>query len=73
VQLNDVPAGSLNGYWGDVATAVAHEAAGGVRDVILRQSGRAPGEKPGAKTGSEAGIGGAAPNGTKSPTASGRR
>jgi hypothetical protein len=42
VQLNDVPAGTLDGYWGDVATAVAQEAAGGVRDVILRQSGRAP-------------------------------
>ena len=48
VQLNDVPAGSLNGYWGDVATAVAQEAAGGVRDVILRQSGRAPGDQLGA-------------------------
>jgi len=45
VQLNNVPAGSLNGYWGDVAAVVAQEAAGGVRDVILRQSGRAPGEK----------------------------
>jgi hypothetical protein len=42
VQLNNVPAGSLNGYWGDIATAVAQEAAGGVRDVILRQSGRDP-------------------------------
>jgi hypothetical protein len=44
VQLNNVPAGSLDGYWGDVATVVAQEAAGGVRDVILRQSGRTPGE-----------------------------
>jgi hypothetical protein len=42
VQLNNVPAGSLNGYWGDIATVVAQEAAGGVRDVILRQSGRDP-------------------------------
>lgn len=42
VQLNDVPAGTLSGYWGDVATVVAQEAAGGVRDVILRQSGREP-------------------------------
>lgn len=42
VQLNNVPAGSLDGYWGDVATAVAQEAAGGVHDVILRQSGRDP-------------------------------
>jgi hypothetical protein len=45
VQLNNVPAGTLGGYWGDIATAVAQEAAGGVRDVILRQSGRAPGEQ----------------------------
>jgi hypothetical protein len=56
VQLNAVPAGSLNGYWGDVATAVAQEAAGGVRDVILRQSGRTPGEPQGtpAKPGTQA-------------------
>ena len=46
--LNNVPAGTLNGYWGDIATAVAQEAAGGVRDVILRQSGRAPGDQLGA-------------------------
>lgn len=46
VQLNDVPDGTLNGYWGDIATAVAQEAAGGVRDVILRQSGRPEGSPP---------------------------
>ena len=40
VQLNEVPAGSLNGYWGDVAVAVVQEASGGVKDVILTQSGR---------------------------------
>ncbi len=40
VQLNEVPAGSLSGYWGDVAVAVAQEASGGVKDVILTQSGR---------------------------------
>ena len=34
VQLNEVPAGSLNGLWADVAFVVANEAAGGVRDVI---------------------------------------
>jgi hypothetical protein len=34
LQLNEVPAGSLNGLWGDVAFIVANEAAGGVRDVI---------------------------------------
>ncbi len=62
VQLNDVPAGSLNGYWGDVATTVAQEAAGGVRDVILRQSGRAPGDQPRAvKPGTQAATRGASP------------
>ncbi len=44
VQLNDIPAGSLDHYWADVAVVVATEAAGGVNDVISRQSGRAPGE-----------------------------
>jgi len=40
VQLNEVPAGSLDGLWGDVAVAVADEASSGVKDVILTQSGR---------------------------------
>jgi hypothetical protein len=40
VQLNEVPAGSLNGYWGDVAVVVAQEASGGVRDALLTQTGR---------------------------------
>ncbi len=40
VQLNEVPAGTLSGYWGEVATKVAEEASGGVKDVILTQSGR---------------------------------
>lgn len=40
VQLNEIPAGTLNGYWGDVAVVVAQQASGGVRDVILTQSGR---------------------------------
>lgn len=44
VQLNDVPTGTLNGYWGDIALVVATEAAGGLNDVINRQSGREPGE-----------------------------
>jgi hypothetical protein len=34
LQLNEIPAGSLGGLWGDVAFVVASEAAGGVRDVI---------------------------------------
>ncbi len=44
VQLNNIPAGSLDHYWADVAEVVATEAAGGVNDVITRQSGRKPGE-----------------------------
>jgi hypothetical protein len=40
VQLNEVPAGTLDGYWGDVAVAVAKEASAGLKDVILTQSGR---------------------------------
>jgi hypothetical protein len=39
VQLNEVPAGTLDRYWGDVAHVVAQEAAGGVKDVIIQQSG----------------------------------
>jgi hypothetical protein len=40
VQLNEVPTGSLSGYWGDVAATVAQEASNGVKDVILTQSGK---------------------------------
>jgi len=39
VQLNEVPPGTLDRYWGDVAVVVADEAAGGVRDVVLSASG----------------------------------
>lgn len=39
VQLNDIERGSLDVAWGEVATLVAREAAGGVRDVILKQTG----------------------------------
>lgn len=40
VQLNEIPAGTLDRFWGDVAVVVASEAAGGVNDVLKRQSGR---------------------------------
>ena len=39
-QLNEIPAGMLDHYWGDIAVAVATEAAGGLNDVIARQTGR---------------------------------
>ena len=42
VQLNEIPTGTLDHYWGDVAVVVATEASAGVNDVILRQSGRDP-------------------------------
>jgi hypothetical protein len=68
VQLNEIPAGSLDHYWADVAIIVATEAAGGVNDVILRQSGREPGKdgqpgKPGepGKTGEPGKAAAAAP------------
>lgn len=44
VQLNEIPAGTLSHYWGDVAVVVAAEASNGVNDVILRQSGHDPNE-----------------------------
>jgi hypothetical protein len=42
LQLNEVPAGSLNGLWADVAFVVANEAAGGVRDVITNAQAAPP-------------------------------
>ena len=39
VQLNQLPRGTLAGFWADVAVVVAQEAAGGVRDVIRNQTG----------------------------------
>lgn len=44
VQLNEIPAGTLNRYWGDVAVVVATEASSGVNDVIRRQAGHDPNE-----------------------------
>ena len=38
-QLNEIQSGLLDHYWGDIAVVVAKEAAGGVRDVILNQTG----------------------------------
>ncbi len=46
VQLNEVPAGTLDRFWGDVALVVAQEAAGGVKDAIVQQTGRAGAAKP---------------------------
>ncbi|HUB15010.1 MAG TPA: hypothetical protein VMB34_23890 [Acetobacteraceae bacterium] len=38
IQLNEIPAGTLDHYWGDVAVVVATEASGGVNDVIKKQT-----------------------------------
>ena len=38
-QLNEIPAGTLNGFWGDVALVVAEEASGGIRDVVTNAGG----------------------------------
>lgn len=45
VQLNDVPAGTLSHFWGDVASVVAQQAAGGVQEIIQKQRGQ-PGALP---------------------------
>jgi hypothetical protein len=42
LQLNEIPAGSLNGLWADVAFVVAEEAAGGVRDVLANAGSQPP-------------------------------
>lgn len=47
LQLNEVPAGSLNGLWADVAYVVAEEAAGGVRDVLANAGSEAPAPRAG--------------------------
>ena len=59
VQLNEVQPGSLDTYWGEVAVAVATEAAGGVQEVVVQASGRGdpqtPAIKPAAAAGKPAG------------------
>ena len=51
VQLNEVPPGTLDHYWGEVAEVVATEAAGGVHEVVVQSTGRGaqPSAKPGDK------------------------
>jgi hypothetical protein len=53
IQLNEIPAGSLNSFWGDVAVVVAQEAAAGVEEVIQRNTGhdKKPAATPGATSG----------------------
>ncbi|HET6605461.1 MAG TPA: hypothetical protein VFG62_02250 [Rhodopila sp.] len=72
VQLNEIPAGTLDHYWGDVAVVVAAEASNGVNDVIRRQSDREPAsaaqQPPGSASGSAPGSAPGTPPAT-SPTA----
>lgn len=42
-QLNDVPSGTIASYWGDVAVAVAEQAAGGVAEVLAKAGATHPG------------------------------
>jgi hypothetical protein len=37
-QINEVPAGTLDQYWGDIAVAVTDQAAGGIKEIILNQA-----------------------------------
>jgi hypothetical protein len=46
VQLNQIPRGTLDGLWGDVAVVVAQEAAGAVHEVIVKNNGIATPAKP---------------------------
>jgi hypothetical protein len=63
IQLNEIPAGSLNSFWGDVAVVVAQEAAAGVEEVIQRNTGhdKKPAAAPAATGGAPPAAGAAAP------------
>ncbi|MDP9095366.1 MAG: hypothetical protein M3N26_02225 [Pseudomonadota bacterium] len=39
VQLNEVPGGTLDRFWGDVAVVAADQAAGGIKDVLFNAAG----------------------------------
>lgn len=47
-QLNEVPAGRLNGLWGDIAYVAAEEAADGVKTVVANAQGEPPPPAAGA-------------------------
>jgi len=60
LQLNEVPMGVLDRFWGDIAFAAATEAAGGVRTVVANAGGF-PGEPGATETPARAGRGLALP------------
>ena len=49
VQLNEVPGGSLDRFWGDVAVVAAEQAAGGIKDVVFNAAGPRVGAAPAGK------------------------
>ena len=59
LQLNEVPVGVLDRFWGDVAYAAANEAAGGVQTVVRNAGGfpTAPGTTAAAGTAPQPGQG----------------
>lgn len=55
VQLNEVPGGSLDRFWGDVAVVAADQASGGIKDVLFNAAGPRVGtEAPATRAGAEA-------------------
>jgi hypothetical protein len=51
VQINEIPSGTLDHYWGDVAVVVTQQAAGGIREVIVNQLAGHPERKVGSSAG----------------------
>ena len=49
IQINEVPSGTLDQYWGDVAIVVAQQAAAGMREVMEKQRHPPPGALAGGK------------------------
>lgn len=54
IQMNQIPQGTLNGLWGDVAYVVSQEAAQGVRDIISNAGGFGPPPAPAGGPGTKA-------------------
>jgi hypothetical protein len=54
VQINEVPSGTLDQYWGDIAIVVAQQAALGMREVMEKQRHPPPGTLPLGKSASAA-------------------
>jgi hypothetical protein len=65
VQLNEIPAGTLDRYWGDVAVVVATEASGGINDVIKRQTGHVPEQPASTPVATGTGVGTTMANGER--------